>query len=502
VSPPVLLAADGLCKSFGGTPVLRDVSFSLGAGRTLGLVGENGAGKSTLMNLLGGVLQPDAGRLTLAGEPYSPAGPHDAAARGVAFIHQELNLFPNLTIAENLCLGAFPARAGLFIDRGAMHERATAMLAAVEASLSPGTLVERLSPGERQLVEIARAVGASARLIIFDEPTTSLAAADRARLFALMDRLRRGGTTMIYISHALEDVLARSDDLLVLRDGQVVGRGPRAEFDEPKLIAAMVGRPLSQLYPPPSGAAPGDEVLRLTGVSEPGVIDDVSLTVRQREIVGLAGLMGSGRTELARIIFGLDGHARGDIRLKGEPLAGVPPQERIARGMAFVTEDRRLEGLCLEASVDANLELAALPRHARLAWIDTGRLGAAVSRVRAAVGVTPRRSRADRVGTLSGGNQQKVVLGRWLLTDPALLIVDEPTRGIDVGARHDIYVQLHALAAGGAAILVISSEIEELLGICDRILVMARGRVTASVTRDAFDRERLLGAAFAQPVTS
>jgi ABC-type sugar transport system ATPase subunit len=497
-----ILVCDEIEKAFFGVPVLKRVSFTLGEGRVLGLVGENGAGKSTLMNILGGNLQPDAGRMLYRGAPYKPRNPQAALAAGIGFVHQELNLFPNLTIAENLFLSGFPTR-GPFIRRSSTEERARAVLERVGLGLPPSTLVERLTPGERQLVEVARALAFDARLIILDEPTTSLSTREAERLFDIVRQLRSEGRSVIYISHALGDVLRLCDDLMVLRDGAVVGQGPVTEFDRARLVSLMVGRELTQLYPtrarwsqangPAAGVTP---VLAVRGLSQPGIIRDISFTLQPGEVLGIFGLMGAGRTELARILFGLDPAAAGTIEVFGQPIAGGPAQ-RIQRGMAFVTESRREDGLCLEASVADNMALVALPKLARgpLRWIDRVRLRSALANVRDAVRLQARVSEAQPVQTLSGGNQQKVVLAKWLLTAPRVLILDEPTRGVDVGAKFEIYSLIHTLADQGAGVLMISSEMEELTGTCDRILVMCEGRITDDIPRAAFDAERILRAA-------
>ena len=522
----------GIEKSFFGVKVLKGVSFGVGAGRIVGLVGENGAGKSTLMNLLGGNLQPDAGELRVNGQPYSPRNPNDARAAGIAFVHQELNLFPNLSLAENLHLTDFPLigdgtpnsgsagstpeetgpigirRSGLpWINRSALRARTTDLLHQVGLDHSPDTLLERLSAGERQLVEIAKALGAEARVIILDEPTTSLSARECERLFALLHQLRERGLAVIYISHALGDVLRLCDDLVVLRDGEVVGGGAAREFTHDSLVSLMVGRQLNQLYPerrPPArseprdlGNAPGRRpALQVCSLSQPGVVRDISFTLAAGEVLGVSGLMGAGRSELARILFGLDPHSPGEILLAGKPLDGSP-RERIQRGLAFLTEDRRQEGLCMEAAIADNLALVTLAQHARTParWLDFAGLRSAVIQMRDAVRLSPAARDAQPVRTVSGGNQQKVVLGKWLLTEPKVLILDEPTRGIDVGAKFEIYQLIHQLADRGAGVLVISSEIEELTGICDRILVMRHGAITGEFPREQFDREKILAAA-------
>lgn len=497
-----LLEMRGIGKSFSGVSVLRDVDLALRGGHALGLVGENGAGKSTLMNILGGVLEPDSGHMTIAGAPHAPSDPAEARRRGIAFIHQELNLFPNLSIAENLFLPRFPGRAGV-IDRGASRRQAREALAAVSLDRHPGTLVEALSPGERQLVEIARALTIEARVVILDEPTTSLTAHEAERLFALIGRLKSRGMGIIYISHNLEDVQAHCDDIAVLRDGQLVGAGPAADFDTDRLIHLMVGRSLGQLFPERSAPPTTEVVLAARDLTRRGVVEGITFSLRRGEVLGLAGLMGSGRTELLRVLFGLDQAEGGSIHLAGEPIDRGSPRDRIRRGMAFLTEDRRDEGLMMSGSVAENIALAALPTFAGagLGLVDGRRVASAVDEVSRAVQLRAA-GPAQPVRRLSGGNQQKVVLARWLLTRPSVLLLDEPTRGVDVGSKQEIYRLIVELAQVGAGVLVASSELEELLGLCDRILVVSRGTIRAAFDRADFDREAILRAALPEEIRS
>ena len=493
-----LLAVEGIDKAFFSVKVLKSVSFTVPAGGMVGLIGENGAGKSTLMNILGGNLRADAGRLRFDGIDYTPADPQDAARRGIAFIHQELNLFPNLTIAENLFLTRFPLRAGLpLIDGAENNRRGSELLRDVGLDLPPQRLVESLSAGERQLVEVAKALSIDARLIIFDEPTTSLSIRETEHLFALIGRLRARGVAMIYISHTLSDVMRLCDDVVVLRDGEVVGAGAVIEFTQEKLISLMVGRAMNQLFPDRGEVKSGPPILEVRNVSRPGVVADISLTLRRGEVLGLFGLMGAGRSELARVLFGLDPRSSGEVRLDGEVLRPTGPRDLIRRGLAFLTENRRREGLCLDAAVTDNLALVTLPEHGRtpFRWLSFHSVNAAVSRIRGVVRLDPKAKDNQPVRTLSGGNQQKVVLGKWLLHEPRVLILDEPTRGIDVGAKYEIYRLIHELAGRGAGILVISSEMDELMGICDRMHVMKGGRLVDDLARPDFERERILRAA-------
>jgi ABC-type sugar transport system ATPase subunit len=492
----VLLEVEGIRKSFGGVPVLEDVGLCLEAGRVLGLVGENGAGKSTLMNVLGGVLAPDAGRMRLGGEAHRPRTPAEASARGIAFIHQELNLHPNLSVAENLFLSRLPRRRfSPFLDRAWLEVRTREVLGAVGLEASPWVLVSELAAGERQLVEIARALAADARVVILDEPTTSLSATETERLFALLARLKEEGRGLIYISHTLGDVLRLADEVTVLRDGSVVASGRAANFDEPSLVRHMVGRTLETVFPARTRALAEETALEVSGFARSGVFHDIRFRLRRGEVLGLAGLMGAGRTAILRGIFGLDPIDAGEIRVAGTSLKKGSPREAVARGLAFVTEDRREDGLLLDASVTDNLALASVGAHTRGGFIDQRGLARALTSQAEAVRLEAPAGFGRAARTLSGGNQQKVVLGKWLLAQPSVVLLDEPTRGIDVGAKQQVYQLVADLADAGTAILLVSSEIEELLGLADRILVLRRGRIVATLAREDFDRERILAAA-------
>ncbi|UEM02528.1 sugar ABC transporter ATP-binding protein [Skermanella rosea] len=494
-----LLECETLRKSFFGVEVLHGVSFSLDRGRVLGLVGENGSGKSTTMNILGGVLKRDGGRIRVDGADYEPRGPRDALACGISFIHQELNLFENLSIEENLFISGFPriGRAIPFISRGRMRRRARELLEQVDIRHPPGTPVGALSQGERQLVEIAKALSVDAKVIIFDEPTTSLTRREADRLFGIIERLRGRGIAMIYISHVLSDVTRICDDITVLRDGAVVGGGPASGMPTERMIALMVGRTLDQLFPERTGRPTDRPVLEVRGVTQPGVVHGIDLTLHAGEVLGIAGLMGAGRSELARILFGLDGFKSGTIAVDGAVIGEPSPGACMERGMAFLTEDRRGEGLMMHATIADNIALPSLEDYVSpwTRFIDRTRLGDEVGRI----GQKVRMRAADPMGTLvrhlSGGNQQKVVLAKWLLRTPRVFILDEPTRGIDVGAKFEIYKIIDTLVAEGAGVLMISSEMEELMGMCDRILVMNHGEIQAEFRRGGFDGGRILEAA-------
>jgi ribose transport system ATP-binding protein len=491
---------DCISKSFFGARALNEVTFSVGKGQTLGLIGENGAGKSTLMNILGGVFAQDEGTIRLCGNEYSPSCPADAARAGIAFIHQELNLFTNLSIADNLFIDGFP-RFGKtpFIDKRRLYKRAAELLSSVDLHVSAATPVEMLTPGERQLVEIARALGRDARVIIFDEPTTSLTAAERKRLFDIIKRLQNNGRTIIYISHTLEDVLRVSDSIAVLRDGCLVSTGPGGEYSIDRMISDMVGRRIEQMYPVRNTIPENAALLEVEGVSQPGIVRDISFKLHESEVLGVFGLMGSGRSELASMIFGLASCRIGRISVRAKDTASSSPAANIRNGLAFVTENRHQEGLLMEASVSENLDLPSLRKFIRLGPARIiGRSSAleSANRIAEMLRIKSGPIHKQKVKSLSGGNQQKVVIGKWLLSEPVVLILDEPTRGIDVGAKYEIYGTINKLAEKGVGIMYISSELEELTGMCDRILVMSNGEIRAEFTRPDFDQEKILQAAF------
>lgn len=491
-----LLSLQSLSKSYFGVPANSDLTFSVHEGSVLGLIGQNGAGKSTLMNMIGGVVKPTSGKMLWRGVPYAPDSAADATSAGIAFIHQELNLFTNLSIAENLYIDGFPRRYGL-IDWKAMNARSRDILARLALDFDPSMKVGRLSPGERQLVEIAKALHNEASLLIFDEPTTSLTPRETERLFATVESLRAEGRTVIYISHILADVQRLADDVVVLRDGELVAQGPIAEFPIPLMIRAMIGRDMGGMFPDRSNLPDREPVLAVHDLGQPGVLKDVSLTVHRGEIVGLFGLMGAGRSELARIVFGLDPYAQGEILMDGKPIR-PSPRGRIEAGMAFVTENRRDEGLMMEATIVDNLALVSLRNFGRgpAGLLDRAALIERSEAERAEMLIKATNIQSQPVKALSGGNQQKVVIGKWRMQGPRFFILDEPTRGVDVGAKFEIYNLIDQLAADGGGILMISSELDELLGMADRIVVMNRGEVTGEVSRAAFDRERILSMAF------
>ena len=485
-------------KSFFGVPVLCDICLNVTSGHILGLIGENGAGKSTLMNILGGVVPFEKGEVFLGDKPYAPRNPEEATQKGISFIHQELNLFTNLSIAENLFINNFPTPGVVpFIQRREMVAKARDYLQLVDLTLSPDTLVEKLSPGERQLVEVAKALSTDASIIIFDEPTTSLTNRETERLFEIIHRLHASGRTIIYISHILGDVLSLADDIAVLRDGNLIDYGPGSEFTINRMITQMVGREITQLYPDHTTKPEEDVLLEVKHLTRAGIVHDINFSLHRGEILGVFGLMGSGRSEMAQIIFGLEPVEMGEINICGNATCKLSPRLNIQRKMAFVTENRREEGLMMTATVADNLGLVALDAHKGL--LNTVRqtpLAQAVHGIAEKLQIKSSNIQKSLAKGLSGGNQQKVVLGKWLLTNPNILIVDEPTRGVDVGAKYEIYTILKDIALNGDGVLFISSEIEELMGMCDRILVMSYGELIGSTVRKDFNREEILRMAF------
>jgi ribose transport system ATP-binding protein len=501
VAVPQRLRVRGLTKSFGAVCVLKGVDFDASGGRVLAIAGENGSGKSTTFNILTGVLSRDAGHVLLDGLAFAPRSPRESNLAGLRYIHQELNIFPNLSVAENLFLIEPPRTFRLlpFIARREMHKRSHALLEQVDLLVGPDMAAGTLSAGEKQLLEIARALQGNVRVLILDEPTTSLTEREVRRLFAIIKRLRTLDVAVLFVSHNLEHVLELADDMVVLRDGEVTLQSNDAKrLTAHDLVLAMVGRSIEAQFPVRLAPTPAPPVLKVVGLSEPGVLKGINLSVAAGEIVGLAGLMGSGRSELARTIFGLDPHREGDVLIEGQRLRPGDIRARLAARVAFLTEDRRLDGLFLDATIADNMALAALADFATGHWrrIERAPLAEALNAMGMRVKLKSAGFDTTLVRQLSGGNQQKVVLGRWLLSQPKLFILDEPTRGIDVAAKQDIYRLFAALSAAGVAILVVSSELEELLGLCDRILVMHRGEIRAAFARSQFDGSTILRAAF------
>lgn len=523
----IAVSFQGITKRFPGVLALDDVSIDVAAGSCHALCGENGAGKSTLGKILAGVHPADSGRIIIQGEPAHLGSPHDAMAAGIGMVHQELAFCDNLSVAENLCLGTLPSRAGL-VQRSEMRRRAAAMLAEIGARLDVRRPLGALNLAQQQLVQIAAAVGGGARIIVFDEPTSSLSHVESDRLYDLIGRLQDRGVTCIYVSHRMPEIFRLCDTVSVLRDGRHVGTRPVVELSESELVRMMIGRALdphgtssparridaARSPDGVSGAAAGIEtdscaerergdaarvspndrprtLLRVERISSPGKFHDVSFSLHAGEVIGLAGLMGAGRSEIATALFGLDPAVRGAIYVDGRRVRVRSPREAIRLGIGLVPEDRKRQGLVLSETALHNTSLPILRRLSRFAWLRRAEerklVGEYVDRLRVR---TP--SLDARVAGLSGGNQQKLVLAKWLAARSRVLILDEPTRGVDVGAKAEIHELIDRLAAQGHGILLISSELPEILRLCGRILVLRGGRVTGTVPRERATQDGLL----------
>jgi rhamnose transport system ATP-binding protein len=480
-------------KSFGAVHALRGVSLTLVPGRAHALLGENGAGKSTLIKVLAGVHRPDTGHLLLDGTPARFASPADAKAAGVAVIYQEPTLFGDLSVAENVAMGRHPTRRGGMVDTAAMRQQAGLLFERLGVDLDPRRPARGLSIADQQLVEIAKALGSDARVIVMDEPTAALSGAEVARLFGVVGALREHGAAVLFVSHRIDEVFELCQDATVLRDGGLVWSGSLDEQTPDGVVRLMVGRELAALFPKQDVVA-GETVLSVRRLTREGVFADVTFEVRAGEIVALAGLVGAGRSEIARAVFGVDKADAGEVLVRGGRIRPGSPGAAMAAGIGFVPEDRRQQGLVLAASIERNAALASLNRLSRFGFIRRSAERSLAEDWAVRLRLTFSRL-GDPVGVLSGGNQQKVVLAKWLARQPKVLIVDEPTRGIDVGAKAEVHRLLSELAAQGVAILMISSELPEVLGMADRVLVVREGRLVAEFGRAEADEERVVLAA-------
>jgi len=477
-------------KRFPGARALEDVSFDVQRGSCHALCGENGAGKSTLGKLLAGIEQPDAGEILVDGRAVQFEDPRDALAAGIGMVHQELAFCENLSVAENLCLGDLPVR-GLFVARGEMEKRAVAMLAAIDAPIDVRRLVGDLTVAEQQMVQIAAAVGSGARVIIFDEPTSSLSQHETEHFYLLLDRLRARDVTCVFVSHRMQEIFRLCDTITVLRDGRHVATKPIQAIDEAQLVQLMIGRRLEEYLPVEATKVGGGEVLRVERLSSPRRFADITFSVHAGEVVGIAGLVGAGRTDIAHAIFGLDPDAHGRVEVAGIPLGLRSPAEAMRAGVGFVPEDRKRHGLVLSMRALENVTLPTLRSIARAGWLRGGAERDLATDAFARLGVRTPDLGALTAG-LSGGNQQKLVLAKWLAARCRVLILDEPTRGVDVGAKAEIHALIGRLAAEGAGILLISSELPELVALSARILVLRDGQLTGELPREKADPESLL----------
>lgn len=482
---PPILSLRQIRKVYGSLEVLHGIDLDVRAGEVVALLGENGAGKSTLSRIISGAVQPTAGQMTWFGEPYAPNTPRAAMDAGVGMIHQELKLLPQLSIAENVFVGRYLTKGGR-IDRQAMEERAHAGLRRLGLDVSPRRLVEGLSTAKQQLIEIAKAMTLNARLLILDEPTAALGGEETQLLFRQIERLKADGVGIIYISHRLEEIRQIADRIVVMRDGSKVQEFDRGDVPVRTIVEAMVGRSLDRMFP--AVPAPQDQVmLEVRGLSSPnGTFRNIDFSVNRGEVFGIAGLVGAGRTELVRAITGADPIATGDVILDGKDITPRSPRDAIRNGVVLVPEDRKLQGLVLEHSITENIGYANFDAVSKGGWITSKRLGSFADAYIRKFGVKGRGE--QNAGELSGGNQQKVVLAKWLARNPKVVVLDEPTRGIDVGARSSIYDTIMELARQGIAVIVVSSDLEEVLGVSNRIMVMAQGKQAGILDRaDAND---------------
>ncbi|HET6382322.1 MAG TPA: sugar ABC transporter ATP-binding protein [Armatimonadota bacterium] len=485
-----ILRFERITRRFFGVRALSDVSFGVRSGQIHAIMGANGAGKSTLMKILVGVHQPDSGRIFLAGSPVAIPNPAAARALGIDIVFQEIELAPNLTVAESLFLSRERTTAGV-IRAGEMLTAAAGLMERLGLALQPDAKIETLSVAEMQLVQIARALSADARIIIMDEPTSSLTDVEVERLFTILQGLRAAGHTILYITHKLEEVFKLADTITVLRDGQHVATSPAAEFTRGDLVSMMIGTTRARGLERHEATAPGDPVLEVAALTRAGKFYDISFTAHRGEVLGFFGIVGAGRTEIARCLFGLDPIDSGEIRLDGRPVKFRSSSDAVRAGLALAPEDRKLQGLLLEESLLHNMSLAALPRLTVAGFVSPVREFALAGQYIRALGVVCSNLQQE-ARNLSGGNQQKVVIAKWLATRPRLLILDEPTKGIDVGAKAEVYQLVRQLAGEGMAVILISSELDEALGLSDRLIVMHEGRVTAELNPTDTTRDEVM----------
>ncbi|WP_338832155.1 sugar ABC transporter ATP-binding protein [Bradyrhizobium sp. 27S5] len=494
-----LLELAGISKTYPGVRALDDVSLRVYRGEVLGLIGENGAGKSTLMRVLGGVIAPSEGVIRIGGNDHARMTVSEATRCGIAFVHQELNLFENLDVAANVFIGREKLTGGplKLVDNAEMHARVAPLLKRLGADFAPDTLVDSLSIAERQMVEIAKALSMDARVIIMDEPTSSLTISETERLLGVIADLKAHGISVIYISHRLCEIMTCADRVAVLRDGRTVGELARHELSHAAMIRLMIGRDLNTLYTPPK-QPPQQGGCDISGVVTSAYPDqEINLSVRRGEILGLAGLVGAGRTSLARAAFGIDPLLGGEIRIDNAPVGVRSPKDAIRQGIYLVPEDRKKSGLVLELPIRENVTLANLRKYARM-WLVSGAAEREVAKQQARRLSIKAPSVDIEAVTLSGGNQQKVVLGKWLSMQPRVMFFDEPTRGIDVGAKSEIYTLMRELADQGVAIVMISSDMEEVIGVSDRVAVMHEGAVSGVLEREQFSEYNVLRLAIGQ----
>lgn len=477
-------------KAFGSNEVLKGVDLKLKSGEVHALMGENGAGKSTLMNILTGIHKQDKGQIFVDGKEISFKNPLEAEAYGIAFIHQELNIWPNLSILENLFLMHSVTNGMGILDFKAMRAMAEQKCREIEIELPLDMEAGECSVGQQQMTEIVRNLLLDAKVVIMDEPTAALTERETEKLFEVMRSLKKHGVAMVYISHRMEEVTQNCDTITVMRDGVSVATKPVKEYSMEQIVRDMVGRSITEFYPDRRNK-PGEVLLEVKHFEQPGVFHDINFNLRKGEILGFAGLMGSGRTEIMRAVFGVDPHAGGELVFKGEPLKITKPEDAIKAGLGFVTENRKTEGLILDFSILRNIALPSVDSFAKSGVINFNILNGFADKMAKKLGV--KTSSLDlEAGALSGGNQQKVVIAKWVGMHPEVIIMDEPTRGIDVGAKRDIYELMNELTASGVSIIMVSSELPEVLGMSDRIVVVHEGRIAGELLHDEADQEKIM----------
>ncbi len=480
----------GICKSFGANKVLGGVNLHVRPGEVHALMGENGAGKSTLMNILTGIHRADAGTIMVDGKEVTFKNNKDAEEHGIAFIHQELNIWPNLSVLENLFLMNQPKTRFGTIDFKKMREMAEAKCQEIGIDLPLDEIAGECSVGQQQMTEITRSLMLDAKTVIMDEPTAALTERETDRLFEVMKKLKNKGVSIIYISHRMEEVFANCDTITVMRDGQTISSRPTEETNMDQIVGDMVGRVMSEYYPARTNV-PGDEIFRVEGFTQPGVFRDISFNLRKGEILGVAGLMGAGRTEIMRAIFGVDPHESGKLYFEGKEIYIKNPRDAIRHGFGFITENRKTEGLILDFSIERNIALPSEERLAQSHVINDKKEFDFSSELSKRLGVKAQDINLP-ASTLSGGNQQKVVIAKWVGMHSKLLILDEPTRGIDIGAKKDIYDLMNELTAKGVSIIMVSSELPEVIGMSDRILVIHEGRAAGIVEHKDATQTRIM----------
>lgn len=495
-SADFLLKMEGISKAFSGVPALQDVRLEVRKGEVHALMGENGAGKSTLMRILSGIVQRDQGNIELEGRSAEIKSPREALNLGISMIHQELNPVRAMTVAENIFLGKEPCYpfTGV-VNRKKQREMTLELFRSMDIAVNPDSKMADLSLAETQLVEIVKAVSCQSRIIIMDEPTSAITGREVARLFEIIRGLKSRGIAIIYISHKMDEIFRISDTITVLRDGRYIETRPAKDLDHDTLVKLMVGRKISEMFPKRTVAPTPEVIFEVDHLSRRGVFENISFKVKKGEVFGVAGLMGAGRSEVMETVFGLRPADAGTVRIHGRDVRIKSPADGILHRIAFITEDRQLKGLNLKASVRENITLVNLKNFSLFGQLlqfkkENSVVDSEIERLRIKT-----RHRNQIVRTLSGGNQQKVVLAKWLITEPEIIILDEPTRGIDIGAKAEIYKIIAQLAEQGATVIMISSELEEILGMCDRVIVLYHGKITAEFAREAFNQENIIKAA-------